>query len=58
MGNQGFTDIEIKGFDLFGNNLFQNIQFYLFSKSTGRFKAKISNKIDLMYIGKAVKVAQ
>lgn len=58
MENQRFTDIEIKGFDLFGNNLFQNIQSYLFYKSTGRFKVKISNKTDLMYIGKAVKVAQ
>lgn len=58
MENQGFTDLEIKSFDLFGNNLFQNIQSYLFYKSTGGFKAKISNKIDLMYIGKAVKVAQ
>lgn len=53
---QKFTDIEIKGFDLFGNNLWQNIQSYLRYKMTGGFKAEISNNIDLMYIGKAVKV--
>jgi 2-polyprenyl-6-hydroxyphenyl methylase / 3-demethylubiquinone-9 3-methyltransferase len=58
MENQGFTDIEIKGFDLFGNNLSQNIQSYLLYRKTGGFKAKISDNTSLMYIGKAMKIAQ
>lgn len=56
MENQGFADIEVKGFDLFGETLFQNISSYIHYKKTGGFKARISDNIDLMYIGKAVKI--
>ena len=58
MENQGLTSIEIKGFDLFGNNLLQNIQAYFRYRKTGGFKTQISDNTALMYIGKAVKIAQ
>ncbi len=51
----GFTNIEIKGFDLFGSTLYQNILSYICYKKTGGFKANISDDTSLMYIGKAVK---
>ena len=55
MHSNNFTQIEIKGFDLFGNSLYQNIFAYLFYKRTGSFQAKITNNDSLIYIGKAVK---
>lgn len=51
----GFTTIEIKGFDLFGEALHRNILAYIHYKKTGSFQAKINNNTSLMYIGKAVK---
>jgi 2-polyprenyl-6-hydroxyphenyl methylase/3-demethylubiquinone-9 3-methyltransferase len=56
MENRGFADTSIKGFDLFGNNLSENIQSYFRYRRTGGFQAKITNNTDLMYIGKAVKI--
>jgi 2-polyprenyl-6-hydroxyphenyl methylase/3-demethylubiquinone-9 3-methyltransferase len=58
MQGNGFTNIEIKGFDLFGDTLSQNVLSYIRYKKTGGFKAKISDNTSLMYIGKAVKAAQ
>jgi 2-polyprenyl-6-hydroxyphenyl methylase/3-demethylubiquinone-9 3-methyltransferase len=55
MQTKGFTNIEIKGFDLFGDSLYQNILSYLRYKKTGGFKGKISDNTSLMYIGKAVR---
>ena len=55
MQSQGFTNIEIKGFDLFGDSLYQYILSYLRYKKTGSFKGKICDNTSLMYIGKAVK---
>ena len=55
MKSKGFIDIEIKGFDLFGNTLSQNIQSYIRYKKTAGFKANISDDSSLMYIGKATK---
>jgi 2-polyprenyl-6-hydroxyphenyl methylase / 3-demethylubiquinone-9 3-methyltransferase len=52
----GFSDIEIKGLDLFGKNLYSNILSYIRYKKTGGFQGKITNNTSLMYIGKAVKV--
>lgn len=51
----GFSDIDIKGLDLFGVSLYQNICAYIHYKKTGGFQAKISDNTSLMYIGKAVK---
>lgn len=55
MEGKGFTNIEIKGFDVFGNTLYKNILSYIRYKKTGGFKAKISDDLSLMYIGKAIK---
>ncbi len=55
MNTNGFTSIEIKGFELFGEFLHSNIFAYIHYKKTGGFKAKINNNTSLMYIGKAVK---
>jgi 2-polyprenyl-6-hydroxyphenyl methylase/3-demethylubiquinone-9 3-methyltransferase len=52
---KGFENIEIKGFDLFGNNLPQNALAYLYYKKTGGFQARISDNPSVMYIGKAEK---
>ncbi|WP_157453293.1 bifunctional 2-polyprenyl-6-hydroxyphenol methylase/3-demethylubiquinol 3-O-methyltransferase UbiG [Coleofasciculus chthonoplastes] len=51
----GFSDIDIKGFDLFGIYSYQNIRAYIHYKKTRRFQAKISDNTSLMYIGKAMK---
>jgi 2-polyprenyl-6-hydroxyphenyl methylase/3-demethylubiquinone-9 3-methyltransferase len=58
MQTNGFINIEIKGLDLFGDTLYQNVLSYIRYKKTGSFKAKISENTSLMYIGKAVKAAQ
>jgi 2-polyprenyl-6-hydroxyphenyl methylase/3-demethylubiquinone-9 3-methyltransferase len=58
MKKNGFTNIDIKGFDLFGNTLPQNILSYLRYKITGGFEGKISDDTSLMYIGKAIKAEQ
>ncbi|MFP4120310.1 bifunctional 2-polyprenyl-6-hydroxyphenol methylase/3-demethylubiquinol 3-O-methyltransferase UbiG [Coleofasciculus sp.] len=55
LGQVGFSDIYIKGFDLFGVSFYQNIRAYIHYKNTGGFKAKISEDTSLMYIGKAMK---
>jgi 2-polyprenyl-6-hydroxyphenyl methylase/3-demethylubiquinone-9 3-methyltransferase len=53
--NRGFGNIEIKGFDLFGNTLYQNALAYLYYKKTGGFQVRISDNPSVMYIGKAEK---
>jgi 2-polyprenyl-6-hydroxyphenyl methylase/3-demethylubiquinone-9 3-methyltransferase len=53
----GFADVEIKGFDLFGKTLSENVLAYTYYKSTGGFKAKIIDDTSLMYIGKSIKSA-
>ena len=55
MISTGFSDIDIKGFDLFGTSLVENILSYTRYKTTGNFQGKISEDTSLMYIGKAVK---
>lgn len=55
--NHGFASIEINGFDLFGEDLFDNILAYIHYKKTGGFKAKITHNTSLIYIGKAIKSA-
>lgn len=51
----GFNSVDIKGFDLFGGRLHENILSYIRYKKTGNFKGQINNNTSLMYIGKAVK---
>jgi 2-polyprenyl-6-hydroxyphenyl methylase/3-demethylubiquinone-9 3-methyltransferase len=55
MHSQGFSGIEIKGFNIFGESLYQNLLAYIHYKKTGNFQVEISNKTSVMYIGKAVK---
>jgi 2-polyprenyl-6-hydroxyphenyl methylase/3-demethylubiquinone-9 3-methyltransferase len=40
MHSNNFTQIEIKGFDLFGNSLYQNIFAYLFIREPEAFNLK------------------
>ena len=56
MQHSGFTDIEIKGFNLFGNTLWDYFVAYLHYKKTGGFNVKINNDTSVMYIGKAIKL--
>lgn len=55
LSNHHFANIEINGFDLFGEGLFDNIFAYMHYKKTGGFQAKITKNTSLMYIGKAIK---
>lgn len=55
MAIAGFKHILIKGFDLFGEGLWSNIQAYLYYKKTGGFQGCITDNTSLMYIGKAEK---
>jgi len=53
MHKNGFTNIEMKGFDLFGEGFHRNIIAYRHYKNTGGFQAKINHNTSLMYIGTA-----
>ena len=55
MNKTGFTSVDIKGFDLFGQTLQDTIFSYIRYKRTGGFKGEINSNTSLMYIGKAVK---
>lgn len=51
----GFTDVEIKGFDIFGEALRLNLSNYLKYKKTGTFEITINDDTSINYIGKAVR---
>lgn len=51
----GFADIEIKGFDIFGEALRLNFVNYLKYKQTGAFDIMIDDDTSINYIGKAVR---
>jgi 2-polyprenyl-6-hydroxyphenyl methylase / 3-demethylubiquinone-9 3-methyltransferase len=55
MYQSGFFDIEIKGFDIFGDVLKLNFLNYREYKKNGTIKVKINDNTSIMYIGKAVK---
>lgn len=55
MHAHGFTGIEIKGFNIFGESLYHNLLSYIHYKKRKSFRIKISDNTSLMYIGKAVK---
>jgi 2-polyprenyl-6-hydroxyphenyl methylase/3-demethylubiquinone-9 3-methyltransferase len=55
MHDQGFSNIEIKGFNIFGETIYQNLLAYINYKRAGKFQVQISNNTSVMYIGKAVK---
>ncbi|MBD2743810.1 3-demethylubiquinone-9 3-O-methyltransferase [Coleofasciculus sp. FACHB-1120] len=58
MHSQGFSSIEIKGFNIFGESIYKNLLAYIYYKKTGKFQVGISNNISVMYIGKALKMPQ
>lgn len=51
----GFTNIDIKGFNLFGENLGANVAAYWRYKKTGDFRIGFNKNTSVMYIGKAEK---
>lgn len=50
-----FAQIEIKGFDLFGEALKLNLFHYLKYRRTGKFNVSINENVSINYIGKATK---
>ena len=56
MQNKGFANIEMKGFNLFGNKLYEYATAYWRYKKTGGFSASIDDNTSVMYIGKAEKI--
>jgi 2-polyprenyl-6-hydroxyphenyl methylase/3-demethylubiquinone-9 3-methyltransferase len=57
MQKMGFHRTEIKGFNLFGSTILENIFAYFYYKRTGNFRVSIDSDDSVMYIGKAVKPA-
>jgi 2-polyprenyl-6-hydroxyphenyl methylase/3-demethylubiquinone-9 3-methyltransferase len=55
MQSVGFTGIEIRGFNIFGKTVFDNIAAYRHYRRTGNFKIHINDDISVMYIGVAQK---
>jgi 2-polyprenyl-6-hydroxyphenyl methylase/3-demethylubiquinone-9 3-methyltransferase len=55
---QSFTNIEIKGFSLFGNSLPNAIATFWRYKRTGKLSVSITDNTSVMYIGKAEKVGR
>lgn len=55
MEKQGFVDFDIKGFNVLGETISENIQAYLYYQKTKNFQITISDNTSIMYIGKAVK---
>jgi 2-polyprenyl-6-hydroxyphenyl methylase/3-demethylubiquinone-9 3-methyltransferase len=58
MQQQGFTNIEIKGFSLFGDLPWDAIATFWRYKTTGNLSASITDNTSIMYIGKAEKTAR
>jgi 2-polyprenyl-6-hydroxyphenyl methylase / 3-demethylubiquinone-9 3-methyltransferase len=53
--NIGFNTIEMKGFNVFGRSLLENVAAYRYYKQTGGFRIHIDDDTSVMYIGKAIK---
>ncbi|MDX2217088.1 MAG: bifunctional 2-polyprenyl-6-hydroxyphenol methylase/3-demethylubiquinol 3-O-methyltransferase UbiG [Oculatellaceae cyanobacterium bins.114] len=51
----GFSKIEIKGFNIFGTTVLENIAAYQHYRQTGGFRVQINGDVSLMYIGTAQK---
>ncbi|WP_416668445.1 bifunctional 2-polyprenyl-6-hydroxyphenol methylase/3-demethylubiquinol 3-O-methyltransferase UbiG [Egbenema bharatensis] len=58
MQQVGFTEIEIKGFNIFGSTLFNNIAAYWHYRKTGNFRISLNEDTAVMYIGKARKMVR
>lgn len=57
LNQNGFEQIEIKGFDLFGKALRFNFSNYIQYKKTGTFEIAINEDTSINYIGKAVRIS-
>lgn len=55
MQRQDLINIEIKGFNLFGNNVWDDFAAYRRYNKTGDFSVSINDDTSVMYIGKAEK---
>lgn len=55
MQKAGFINIDIQGFNLFGENLGENLAAYWRYKKTGDFRVGFNKNTSVMYIGKAEK---
>ena len=56
LNQTGFGQVEINGFDVFGDALRLNFKTYFVYKKTGKVSVKINNDTSINYIGKAIKV--
>ena len=56
MQHNDFVNIEVKGFNLFGNTVWDHIAAYGRYKKTGGFSVSINDNTSVMYIGKARKI--
>lgn len=56
MQHNGFMNVEVKGFHLFGNSVWGHLAAYWRYKKTGGFSVSINNNTSVMYIGKAEKM--
>lgn len=56
MQDNDFVNIEVKGFNLFGNTVWDHITAYGRYKKTGGFSVSINDNTSVMYIGKAKKI--
>lgn len=52
----GFRDIEIQGFNIFGETIVDHLRAYRYYKQTRNFQICINDDRSVMYIGKAVKI--
>ena len=55
MQHNGFMNVEVKGFNLFGNTVLNYLTAYWRYKKTGGFSVSINDNTSVMYIGKAQK---
>ena len=55
MEDNGFKNIEMKEFNIFGSNLLDNVLAYFHYQKTGQFQINIDEYLSVMYIGKAIK---
>lgn len=53
--DSGFSEIEIKGFNIFGSTIVDNLAAYWYYKKTGHFNIHINEDVSVMYIGVAQK---
>ncbi len=56
MQRNGFMNVDIKGFNLFGNTVGEYFVAYWRYKKTGEFTVSINDNTSIMYIGKTEKI--